>query len=595
VSADTIPARFFQHGRVRPDHPGYFVRERTGWKPTTWKAYNAQARAAARALMALGLKPGGTVCILGFNCPEWAIFDLAAMAVGGVPAGIYTTCSPEEVQYILHHAEASVVLLEDEVQWEKVKARLDYLPKLKHVVMMRRAPAIHSEMVLSWGEFLAKAEAIDPKEVDRQVASLDEEQPATFIYTSGTTGPPKAVVLSHRNLAWTARALADAMEAVSEDTVLSYLPLSHVAEQMATLHVPVTVGAQVYFAEAFAKVADNLKEVQPTALFGVPRVWEKFHSAVEARLAQATGVRARLLAWAQDVGRRANAERNAGREPGGLLGLQYGVANRLVYSRIRPLLGLGNVRFCISGAAPISTEILEFFAGLDVVIREIYGQSEDAGPTSLNVVGRTRFGTVGPVIPGVEVVIAEDGEIMVRGPNVFLGYHRDEEATRETLKDGWLQSGDLGEIDEDGFLRVTGRKKDIIITAGGKNITPRNIEEALQGLELVANAVVIGDRRKFLSALLTLDEGAKKRFAEGRGLPVEDVHEHPDLIATLQDGVDEVNARFARVEHVRKFRVLPRDFSIEGGELTPTMKVKRQVVSEKYAVLIEGMYADRLG
>jgi len=590
VSADTIPARFFQHGRVRPDHPGYFVRESTGWKPTTFKAYNAQVRTAARALMALGLKPGGTVCILGYNCPEWAILDLAAMAVGGVPAGIYTTCSPEEVQYIVHHAEASIMLLEDEVQWEKVKARRPYLPKLKHVVMMRRAPAIHSERVLSWGEFLAKADGIDPKEVDRQVAALEEDQPATFIYTSGTTGPPKAVVLSHRNLAWTARTLAEVMEVVSEDTVLSYLPLSHIAEQMATLHVPVTVGAQVYFAEAFAKVADNLKEVQPTVLFGVPRVWEKFHSAVEARLAQATGMRARLLAWAQDVGRRANAEQNAGRTASGLLGLQYALANRLVYARIRPMLGLGKVRLCISGAAPISKEILEFFSGLDVVIREIYGQSEDSGTTSFNVVGRTRFGTVGPAFPGVEVVIAEDGEILARGPNIFLGYRKDEEATREALSEGWLQSGDLGAFDEEGFLRVTGRKKDIIITAGGKNITPRNIEEALQGLDLVANAVVIGDRRKFLCALLTLDEGAKRRFAAAHGLPEEGLHEHPDLIATLQEGVDQVNARFARVENVRKFQVLPRDFSIEGGELTPTMKVKRQVVSEKHADLIKRMY-----
>jgi len=594
VSADTIPARFFQQGRVRPQHPAYAVREKEGWRPTTWKGYNAQVRAAARALMALGLKAGGTVGLLGYNCPEWAVFHLAAMAVGGIPVGIYTTCSPEEMQYILHHAEVSIVLLEDEVQWERVKARRDYLPKLKHAVMMRRAPAIHSEMVLSWSDFLARSDAADPKEVDREVAALDPDQPATFIYTSGTTGPPRAAMLSHRNLAWTARTLAEAMEAVPEDTILSYLPLSHVAEQMATLYVPATVGMQVHFAEAFAKVADDLKEVQPTTFFGVPRVWGKFHAAVEARLAQATGVWARLLGWGQDVGRRANAEKNGGRPPGGMLGVQYALADRLVYARIRPVLGLGNVRCCISGTASISREVLEFFSGLDVVIREMYGQSEAAGATSLNVTGRTRFGTVGPVLPGVEVAIAEDGEIRVRGPNVFLGYHKDPEATREVLEDGWLHSGDLGLLDEDGFLRVTGRKKEVLVNAGGQRISPRAIEEALQRLDLVSNAVVVGDGRAYLGALLTLDEGAKKRFAQAHGLPEGGLHEHPDLIATLQEGIDEVNASLADVEKVRRFRVIPRDFSIEGGELTPTMKVRRQVVCEKYADLVKRMYEPRL-
>ena len=588
--ADTIPHRFFAHGENLPDAPAYWTREGGAWQPTSWRTYNDQVRLAARAMITLGLEAGQSVCILGFNRPSWAIADMAAMAAGGVPAGIYTTCSPEEVAYIIDHSESSIVFLEDAGQWEKVDAERKNLPKLRHVVLFEGAPAIDDPLVMTWEAFLAKAEETPAETVDERMAALALDAVATLIYTSGTTGPPKAVMLSHENLAWTASKAAPLVDASSEDSSLSYLPLSHIAEQMFSLHVPASVGSQIYFAEDFTKVADNLKEVRPTILFGVPRVWEKFYAGVNAKLAELTGIKKVLFGWARGVGSQVTAARNAGRKPSGLLELQYGVARRLIYGPFKQALGLDRARICVSGAAPIAGEILEFFGELDLIIYEVYGQSEDTGPTSFNRPGQTRFGTVGPPFPGVEIKIADDGEILVRGPNVFLGYMKDEASTKESLIDGWLHSGDLGAFDQDGFLTITGRKKDIIITAGGKNIAPKNIEAALKNLPLVSQAVVIGDRRKYLTALLTLDPEAAAKVA-----PEADEAarvEHPALLEELGRGVDEVNKLFARVENVRKFKILPGDFSVEGGELTPTMKVKRRVVDEKYGEIIESMYAE---
>jgi long-chain acyl-CoA synthetase len=591
VPIDSIPARLFQQAKNRPDQDAYFVRQDGDWIPTNWATYVAEVRQCARGLIALGVQPGGTVCILGFNRPEWLLTDVATMAVGGAPAGIYTTCSPNEVQYIIDHAEASVVVLEDASQWAKVNAERERIPKLKHVIMMRGAETIEDPMVMTWEAFLARAEEVDDAEVDVRMEALEDDQVATLIYTSGTTGPPKAVMLSVKNLAWTAQAAIDLTTLNASDCSLSYLPLSHIAEQMFTIHGPITGGSRVYFAESIDALPENLREVQPTIVFGVPRIWEKFHAKVSPKVESATGVKAKLLGWAQAVGREANDVKNAGGSVSGLLALKYKLANKLIYSKLKPLLGLGNARVCVSGAAPIAAEILEFFSGLDVVIHEVYGQSEDSGPTTFNVQGATRYGTVGPVIAGVEVKIAEDEEICVRGPNVFLGYYKDEEATNATLIDGWLHSGDLGKF-EDGFLRIIGRKKEIIITAGGKNIAPKNIEAALKNQGIISEAVIIGDRRKFLSALLTLDEDALGRLAEAKGLSGDGLHAHAEVLAEVQRGVDAVNELFARVEHVRKFEVLPRNFSVDDGELTPTLKIKRRIIYQNYADVIEGMYAE---
>ena len=590
TAADIIPRRLLEQARRRPASAAYYTRVDGVWRPTSWADYVAEVRTAARALLALGFPRGGKVAILGFNRPEWVIFDHAAMMAGGAPAGIYTTCSAEEVQYIVHHSEAHVVLVEDLAQWKKIAAQRASLPLLRHVVTMRGCPAIDDPLVLSWEDFTARAAPIAEAALDERTAQIAEDELATLIYTSGTTGPPKGVMLSHKNLAWTAQTLVDHGGARAGDSSLSYLPLSHIAEQMSTILAPATAGAAVFFAESIEKVPDNLKEVQPTVVFGVPRIWEKFHAGVSAKLAEAKGAKRRLVAWTRDVCTRVTDLRNRGREPSGLLALQYRLADRLVLSKLKPALGLGRARLCVSGAAPIARDVIEFFASLDIIIHEIYGQSEDTGPTSFNMAGATRFGTVGQALPGVEVKIAPDGEILVRGPNVFLGYYKEPEATRETLVDGWLCSGDLGELDADGFLTITGRKKEIIITAGGKNIAPKNIEAAIKESPLVSEAVVIGDRRKFLSALITLDDAAA-RVHVGNGATTA-LHDHPEIRAAIQRQLDAVNDKLARVEQIKKFTILPRQLGIETGELTPTLKVKRKVVSQNFAPEIDAMYEE---
>ncbi|MFO7563297.1 MAG: long-chain fatty acid--CoA ligase [Enhygromyxa sp.] len=588
MAADTIISRLFEQAKRRPTSPAYYVRERGDWRPTSYGDYAAEVERAARALISLGFAPGSNVAVLGFNRPEWAITVLAGMAAGGAAAGIYTTCSPPEVQYIVDHAEAPIVVVEDHGQWEKLLAELERLPKLRHVVLMKGAPGVDHELVMTWEEFMARADETPKSVIDERVAALEPEQLATLIYTSGTTGPPKGVMLSHHNIAWTASHAAETNKIGPQDTSLSYLPLAHIAEQTFTIFVPVTTGSQVYFAESIEKVPDNLKEVQPSVFFGVPRIWEKFHAGINAKLGQASPLKAKLVGWARRVGAAAAEQRSRGGQPSGLA---YTLASKLIFSKLKPAIGLGNARVCVSGAAPIAREVLEFFASLDVIVLEVYGQSEDSGPTSFNLPDRFRFGSVGPVFPGVEVEIAEDGEILVRGPNVFLGYYKDEAATAETLIDGWLHSGDLGEL-RDGFLYITGRKKEIIITAGGKNVAPKNIEAALKNHALVNEAVVIGDRRKYLSALLTLDPDHSPAWARQRSIDPAKLHASAELKQDLEAYIEEMNKQFARVEQIKKFTVLPRNLSQEEGELTPTLKVKRKRVHENFAAEIEAMYAD---
>ena len=591
MAVDTIPYRLFQQAKTRPDAPAYYRKVAGTYRATSYREYAAQVKRAARALISLGLPVGGTTVILGYNRPEWAIMDLATMSAGGAPAGIYTTCSASEVRYITHHVEARVALVENTRQWEKIEKEIDNLPLLEHVVLMDDAPRVVHPKVLSWEEFLERGDNVADERLQERLDALQPTGLATFIYTSGTTGPPKGVMLSHENLAWTAEAARDLVGGSSSDVSLSYLPLSHIAEQVFTLHGPITMGSTVYFAESIEKVPENLKEVQPTVFFGVPRIWEKFHAGIAQKLADAPPLRKRIAEGASQIGKAYNLEKNAGRTPSFLLEQAHRVADKLVYSKLKQAIGLGRARVLVSGAAPIAHEVLEFFFGLDILVHEVYGQSEDTGPTSFNPVGKLRLGTVGQKVPGVEVKIADDGEILVRGPNVFLGYYKEPEATRECLIDGWLYTGDLGQFDRDGYLSITGRKKEIIITAGGKNIAPKNIEAGLRNHPLIAEAVVIGDRRKYLTALVTLEPDATKRFLQDRGLAGLP-HTMAEVTAEVQKAVDDVNSELARVETVKKFHILEKPFSIETGELTPTLKVKRKIVYSNFASQIEAMYAE---
>lgn len=577
----TIPAQLLANGSAYADQPAYSTRVDGKWVAVTWAEYAEEIRTAARALISLGVTPGDRIAILGWNRPAWAIVDAAAMAIGAVPAGIYPTSSPEECEYLLNHSGAAVLLVQNEEQWSKIDRIRSIVPALRAVVTMPESGAIDDDLVMNWDTFLERANSSSVDAVDARLAELGPNDMATLIYTSGTTGPPKAVMLSHENLSWTARAAVTELDVGSDSSTLSYLPLSHIAEQLFTIHGAASTGYQVFYADDIAELATYLKEVRPTIFFAVPRVWEKFHAGISEELGKATGIKASLASRAMQVARDVHGARNRGEEPGFASRLQYSLFAGLVYSKVKEAIGLDRTQLAISGAAPITPELLEFFAGLDLPVLEEYGQSENTGLATINRPGHTRFGTVGPLFPGIDVRIAEDGEILIRGKNVFLGYYKDEAATKAELHDGWLRSGDLGEIDDEGYLSITGRKKDIIITAAGKNVAPAMIEGRLKAVPLISEAVVIGDRQRYLTALFVLDPDVAARHTDADAIRSE-----------LDDYVAEINETLARVEQIKKYTVLDHEFTVDSGELTPTLKVKRNVVSDHYAAEITAMYAD---
>jgi long-chain acyl-CoA synthetase len=590
----TVLHKLIENERLRPELPAYYVKSGDDWLHTTWREYVSQIRQAARALIALGMEPKESVCILGFNRPEWAIMNLASMLAGGHCAGIYATNSPPEVQYVIEDSEARIVLVENEKLWNKIDQVRGQLPRLEHVIMMKDSQ-VDDPFVLDWESFLTKGDEVNLEIVEQRLDEIRLEQLATLIYTSGTTGPPKGVMLSHKNLIFIAESGIELFDIKPTDSVISYLPLSHIAEQMFSVHIPVTAGCRVYFAQYPPQkyLNRNFREVSPTIIFSVPRIWEKFAEGVKNTLSESKGIRAKLAAWAQRVGKEASALKNKGVEPTGMLALQHKLADRLVFSQVKKALGLSNARYCLTGAAPIAPEIIEFFNSLDVPLMEIYGQSEDCGPTTVSRPGANKIGKVGQAWPGIRVELAQDGEILVKGPNVFMGYYNNPTATASDLVDGWLHTGDLGEFDEDGFLTIIGRKKEILITSGGLNIAPKNIEAALMNLSMVSQAVCIGDKRRYITALITLKFEASTEFAQKHRVEVEELHTHPALIAEVKQAIDEsVNAHFSRGEHVRNFCILHRDFSLEKGELTPTLKIKRRIINENFHKEIEAMYLD---
>ncbi|MBW7834534.1 MAG: long-chain fatty acid--CoA ligase [Simplicispira suum] len=598
----SIPERLMRTAARQPTQAAYHVRDAAGWQPTSWEAYAAQVRQAARALVALGVQPGDAVCILGFNRPEWTTMDLAAMMVGGVAAGIYWSSAANEIAYIVEHSGCTVLLVENAQQWQKAACEPQALASLRATVMMRRAPTEAPAQApagvsppMTWEAFMALGASLEhDAEVQRRLDAIQQSDTGTLIYTSGTTGHPKAVELSHANLSWTSAGLSAAFAVTPQDRLISYLPLAHVAEQMGAICNHVLAGYQVYFASSLETLGEHLQEVHPTIFFGVPRVWEKMQAAITSKLNAATGTKAALARWALGAGRDWHAKALKGQEPGAWLDMKKRLAGKLVHKKVQKALGFDQARILLSGAAPISVENLQFFTSLDLVIGEVYGQSEDSGPTAISLPGFIRIGAAGKPLPGVQVRIAEDGEILVKGPNVFVGYKGRPEATAETLQDGWLHSGDLGRIDKDGFIYVTGRKKDLLITSGGKNISPGNIEADLMNLPLVEHAIVVGDSRHYLAALLTLKPDVLRDFAQQRGLAggLEAWCRSAEVRAELQRGVDTLNTRQARVAQVRKFSVIADALSIDNGCLTPTQKIRRNVVQRQYAAEIDALYRD---
>jgi long-subunit acyl-CoA synthetase (AMP-forming) len=572
--------------RSHGPRPAVRVRRSGAWKTYSWDEYRHQVRQVARALISLGTQPGRGTCIIGYNCPEWFFADIGSIYAGLVPAGIYTTSSPEQCEYIANHCEAAVVFVEDQEQLAKFLAIRSRLPALKALVLM------HGEAtqpgVYSWSKFLELGLNTSEQELDKRIAAQSPDAMATLIYTSGTTGTPKGVMLSHDNLTWTANSAIGLIGGSAEDHVVSYLPLSHIAEQVASLHGPMAFGACVSFAESMEKLGDALRDVRPHYFLAVPRVWEKIQEKIVAAGAKNPPMKKKIAAWARRQGLAGGyaEQQHVAKSP------MYAIANALVFKKVRKQLGLDRA---VTSAAPISRDTLEFFLSLGVPICEVYGMSECTGPATASLPDRYHTGKAGFCLPGAELKIAADGEICMRGRHVFKGYYKDPLATADTVdSEGWLHSGDIGTIDANGFLQITDRKKDLIITAGGENIAPALVEGYLKGIPVVSQAVVIGDRQRYLSVLLTLNADRIKTDAEACGSGASDPEtaaRDEKFLSFLQRQIDAVNSRLARVQAVKKFKVIPHEFTIEGGELTPTMKVKRKVVTEKYKNEIDKLYS----
>jgi len=568
--------------------PALRVHRNGAWKVHTWSEYHQQVRSTARALMALGVRPKDGVCIIGYNCPEWFFADIGAIYAAAVPAGIYTTSTPEQCQYIASHCDAAVVFVEDQAQLAKFLAIRDKLPALKALVMMQGESS--QSGVYSWAKFLELGLKTTEQELDKRAAAQNPDDIATLIYTSGTTGTPKAVMLSHDNLTWTGQAAVDLLQVQTNDAAVSYLPLSHIAEQITTLHGPMVFGGYVTFAENMEKLGDALRDTRPHYFLGVPRVWEKIQEKIMAAGAKNPPLKKKIAAWARRIGLVGGYadQQRVGRP------LMYPVANALVFKKVRAQLGLDRARIAVTSAAPISRDTLEFFLSLGVPIMEVFGMSECTGPATVSTPAKYRTGKAGFCIPGAEMKIAADGEVCMRGRHVFKGYFKDPAATKEALDaEGWLHSGDIGVIDAEGFLQITDRKKDLIITAGGENVAPSLVEGYLKGIPVVSQAVVIGDRQRYLSVLLTLNAERVPVEAKNLGIDVKDAESAAKdnrFVEWLQRQIDNVNSKLARVQTVKKFKILPKEFSIESGELTPTMKIKRKVVTEKYKREIEDLY-----
>ncbi|HZB36087.1 MAG TPA: long-chain fatty acid--CoA ligase [Gaiellaceae bacterium] len=547
----------------------YLVETDGEWREISWEEARSGVDEIANGLLALGVAKGDAFGIVARTTLEWVLFDFALGSIGAIGVGIYPTLPAKDCAYILDHSDAVGVLLENNEQREKIESERTNLPKLQHVLTFADLDGLRSR-----GREYAAA---NPDALEQARNSIGEADLFTYIYTSGTTGPPKGCMITHRNYYEMVGAVDDVPEFIgADDLILLYLPLAHNFGRCLHL-LSGYVGSTIAFCPDPLRIGEVAPVVKPTVLPSVPRVYEKVHTAVQASFDEATGLKRGLIDWALRVGKKVSELQQQKKPVPAGLAFQHRLADKLVYSKVKAKLG-GRLKLPISGGAPLAKEIAEFFHTIDIAIMEGYGQTECTTASNVNMPTGFRFGTVGPAIPGIEVRIAGDGEILVRGPNVFAGYYKDEEATREVLDDeGWLHTGDIGSID-DGFLTITDRKKDIIVTAQGKNVAPQNIENELKGSKYVSQALVIGDRRPYLTALITLDEAETAKLGTDTRLLIEGV-------------VDEYNRDKASFEQVKRFAILPRDFSAEEDEVTPTMKLRRKIVAEHFADEIEALYA----
>lgn len=565
------------------------------WNRISWNEYGDSVRTAAAGYLAAGVDLEDRIAILGDNRPEWLTCHLGAMTVGGVTCGIYPTSSPEEIEYVVEHSESKILFVENEEQIDKVLQIVDRLNVLKIFVWDKQGLwGFSHPRVVFHDAFMKSGETYlqtHPSCVEDRLTAIHKNDVAMMIYTSGTTGRPKGAMITHENILSLTESMVGILGEKENDELLSYLPLAHIYENLISVFQAVWTGATVSFVESIDTLAINLREVSPTIFASVPRLWEKFVSMVEIKMADSTIVKRAFYRWAISVGLK--RMRTPASSPSGLwVRLAYWPLYWTVLYHLKRQIGLERIRYAICGAAPASPELFEWFNAIGVPLREGYGQTESTGIIAIQRLDRSRSGYVGEALPGIEMKIAEDGEILARGKGVFKGYYKQPELTAETIQNGWLHTGDVGKI-EDGFLKIMDRKKDIIITRGGKNITPAFIENKLKFSFYIQDAVVIGDNRKYLTALILIDEDNVNKYAQDHAVPFTtfaDLTQNVEINKLIGKEIDAVNKTLARVETIKKFKLLPRRFYAEDGDVTPTQKVKRRALEKTYGELIESMY-----
>jgi long-chain acyl-CoA synthetase len=604
VAGQTLCTVLERNARVHGDLPALSWNEGGTWRQLDWREYRERVAEVAMGLEALGVSRGDFVAIMTRNRPEHLIADLAAVHLGATPVSLYNTLAPEQIAYIANHCEAKVAVVEGRdfmERWEKIKGEL---PALRNVVLLEDAADFAGyDWVRSWDqvrdrgrEALAGGGGRD--RFDAAWRAVKPEDLATVLYTSGTTGPPKGVMTTHYNALWTAASVerwADDPTWAPGARYVSYLPLAHSMERLSGHYVGVWRPSWLFFCPDLTKIMEVLPQVRPFTFAAVPRLWEKAKAGVAAALASEPNPRRRKLAEsAVEVGRRVVRLEQAGKPVPLGLRLRHKVLDRLVYRKIRARLGLDQCHMAFSGAAPLADDVMEFFLALGIPLREAYGLTESTAPATMNRPDKLKVGTVGPPLPGVELRLADDGELLLRGGNIATGYYKDPEKTAETFgPDGWLRTGDVAEVDSEGWVRIVDRKKELIITAGGENIAPSNLENLLKGNPLIGQAFVVGDRRPYPAALIVLDAELAPGWAAKHGVPYESLEQFAAderVHGEIERAVADVNQHVARVQQIKRFTILSTEWTVEGDELTPTLKLKRRVINEKYASQIEGLY-----
>lgn len=597
VDGRTIPSTFQDTALAHPDRVAIRWRDADGLQSMTWSDYRQAVRTATMGLLSLGFKKGEFGLIMARNRPEHVIADLAIVHAGGTAVSVYNTLPSEQIKYIAEHSEATVVFVEDAgflKRWQEIR---DLLPKVRKIVVMEplKSPAAD----LTWAEMMAageEADRDDPAAFDRSSKAVKPEDIVALIYTSGTTGPPKGVMYTHRNILWTLESADRVLFAEVGHTSISYLPLSHVSERFSSHWRGLYSAIEVSYCPELALLMPYLLEVRPTAFVGVPRVWEKFYAAISAGIAaEPDEARRNAINGAIAIGHKLAPYLLRGEEPPAELAE---LAERIapVQMAVKAKLGLDQCRFAYTSTAPMPIDVMEFFAAIGLPLIEVWGMSELTGPATSNSPGAMKLGTVGPTLPGVEARLDEDGELLIRGGNVMAGYYKDPQLTADTVDgEGWLRTGDVAVVDEDGFYKIVDRKKELIITSSGKNISPSNLESLMKHHPLIGQAIAIGDGRNYLTALVVLDAEVAPGWAHGHGVAASSLAElsiHPEIIADVQRGLADVNRQVSRIEGIKRFTILPVEWTAESDELTPTLKLKRRVIYQRYASEIAGMYRE---